>query len=135
MAISAILHQLLSQRGELIPYTMKDYNAEGQKLPQLFQKFWNDLNRIERKTLSLRNDKEGRSTVIDEGIAINNITQSAPPPPPLILHIICKYARANRDFWLIVHKGISPCGFSQLFNLLQSRFLSGQTPVNKIGQG
>ncbi|OQE21175.1 hypothetical protein PENSTE_c012G03144 [Penicillium steckii] len=42
-AMSAILHQLLSQRGELIPYAMKDYNAEGQNLPQLFQKLWNIL--------------------------------------------------------------------------------------------
>lgn len=42
-ALSAILHQLLSQRVDLITHAMKDYKSEGQKLPQLFQKLWNIL--------------------------------------------------------------------------------------------
>ncbi|KAJ5363029.1 hypothetical protein N7541_003873 [Penicillium brevicompactum] len=43
-ALSAILHQLFSQRVDLInPYAMKDYKVEGQKLPGLFEKLWNIL--------------------------------------------------------------------------------------------
>ncbi|CAI7665531.1 unnamed protein product [Penicillium glandicola] len=39
-ALSALLHQLFSQRTSLIQHAMKDYLAEGSKLPQLFQKLW-----------------------------------------------------------------------------------------------
>ncbi|KAJ5972573.1 uncharacterized protein N7479_002491 [Penicillium vulpinum] len=39
-ALSALLHQLFSQRNSLIQHAMKDYIAEGSKLPRLFQKLW-----------------------------------------------------------------------------------------------
>ncbi|KAJ5153991.1 uncharacterized protein N7500_009430 [Penicillium coprophilum] len=42
-ALSALLHQLFSQRNSLIQHAIKDYRAEGNKLPQLFQKLWNIL--------------------------------------------------------------------------------------------
>ncbi|KAJ5371988.1 hypothetical protein N7517_003994 [Penicillium concentricum] len=42
-ALSALLHQLFSQRNSLIQHAMKDYRAEGSKLLQLFQKLWNIL--------------------------------------------------------------------------------------------
>jgi ankyrin repeat protein len=42
-AFSALLHQLFSQRESLIQHAMKDYKAEGSKLPRLFQKLWNIL--------------------------------------------------------------------------------------------
>jgi ankyrin repeat protein len=40
-ALSAILHQLFSQRNSLIRHAMKDYKTEGEKLPHIFQKLWN----------------------------------------------------------------------------------------------
>ncbi|CAG7998602.1 unnamed protein product [Penicillium salamii] len=42
-ALSAILHQLLTQRVDLISYAMKAYKVEGDKLPQLFEKLWGIL--------------------------------------------------------------------------------------------
>lgn len=42
-ALSALLHQLFSQKESLIQHAMKDYKAEGNKLPQLFYKLWNIL--------------------------------------------------------------------------------------------
>lgn len=42
-ALSALLHQLFSQKESLIQHAMKDYKSEGNKLPQLFHKLWNIL--------------------------------------------------------------------------------------------
>jgi ankyrin repeat protein len=39
-AISAILHQLFSQNPILIKYAMKDYEADGHKLPESFHTLW-----------------------------------------------------------------------------------------------
>ncbi|EPE35822.1 Ankyrin repeat-containing protein [Glarea lozoyensis ATCC 20868] len=39
-AISAILHQLFSQNPMLIKYAMKDYEADGHKLPESFHTLW-----------------------------------------------------------------------------------------------
>ncbi|OCK95360.1 ankyrin, partial [Cenococcum geophilum 1.58] len=42
-ALSALLHQLFSQKQLLIHYAMLDYTAEGNRLPQSFHKLWNIL--------------------------------------------------------------------------------------------
>ena len=42
-ALSAVLHQLFSQKPILIEYAMSDYAADGDKLPQLFHKLWDIL--------------------------------------------------------------------------------------------
>ena len=42
-ALSALLHQLFSQKQLLIHHAMLDYAAEGNRLPQLFHKLWNIL--------------------------------------------------------------------------------------------
>ena len=42
-ALSALLHQLFSQKQLLIYHAMLDYTAEGNRLPQSFHKLWNIL--------------------------------------------------------------------------------------------
>jgi hypothetical protein len=42
-ALSALLHQLFSQKQSLIKYALSDYGKESKKLPQLFYKLWNIL--------------------------------------------------------------------------------------------
>jgi ankyrin repeat protein len=42
-ALSALLHQLFSQKYSLIHHAMQDYTAEGDQLPQSFHKLWNIL--------------------------------------------------------------------------------------------
>jgi hypothetical protein len=42
-ALSALLHQLFSQKQLLIHHAMLDYTAEGNRLPQTFHKLWNIL--------------------------------------------------------------------------------------------
>lgn len=42
-ALSALLHQLFSQKQVLIHHAMLDYTAEGNRLPQSFHKLWNIL--------------------------------------------------------------------------------------------
>ena len=44
-ALSALLHQLFSQKQSLIQYAMEDYAAEGNQLPQLFHKLWSILTK------------------------------------------------------------------------------------------
>lgn len=44
-ALSALLHQLFSQRGFLVQYAKHDYKAEGHKLSELFHKLWHILIR------------------------------------------------------------------------------------------
>ena len=42
-ALSALLHQLFSQKGSLVRYALPDYETEGSKLPQSFHKLWTVL--------------------------------------------------------------------------------------------
>ncbi|MCJ1371085.1 hypothetical protein MMC20_002300 [Loxospora ochrophaea] len=42
-ALSALLHQLFSQKKNLIRYAMQEYRDNGKKLPQLFNKQWDIL--------------------------------------------------------------------------------------------
>jgi len=42
-ALSALLHQLLSQKQQLIHHAIQDYAAEGNQLPQSFHKLWSIL--------------------------------------------------------------------------------------------
>jgi len=44
-ALSALLHQLFSQKQLLIHYAMLDYTAEGNRLPQSFYKLWSILTK------------------------------------------------------------------------------------------
>jgi len=42
-ALSALLHQLFSQKQSLIQHAIEDHTAEGDQLPQLFHKLWSIL--------------------------------------------------------------------------------------------
>ena len=42
-ALSALLHQLFSQKKSLIQHALQDYIAESNKLPQSFHKLWHIL--------------------------------------------------------------------------------------------
>src|SRR5436305_5756938 len=44
-ALSALLHQLFSQRRSLIKYALPDHENEGEKLPLSFYKLWNILTK------------------------------------------------------------------------------------------